>query len=282
MLIKRTKQQIISLAVETVSQNTKINNFHAGAIARSLVEALGPEYENLYDFAQDILDQGFLSKANDEHLALIGELFSYPRRMERVFDQENDIFIDQPIDTETYRYELSQQVHVAATANEAALRLAILQVPGVMNAIGKEYTHGTGSFMYILVPQYGFEAEEVLYNVKEAVQKIKGFGIKPTIVLPTVIPMEVTLQLVFHEALGETERQRIRTDTKAKIYDYVGNLSLGQPFIYNDMVQEVMNSDKNIIDFKVVEFYLNNEPALLTNQNILEDERIRPRLINVI
>jgi hypothetical protein len=282
MLIKRTATEIIQEAMDKISANTPINNFHAGAIARAIVETMSPEYESLYDFAIDVYKNGVLRYASGEHLDLIGELFNYPRRIDRVFDKEKNEFVDVPIDDDTYRYEISQRVHTAVSSNEEALRLACLAIPGVQNIIGKEYTHGTGSFSFILVTQYGFDEEAVKSEMETVIAKTKAFGVRPNVILPIEVPLELKIQLVFHEATSEPERDRIRFDVKSHLHSYFGNFGIGQSFIYNDFVQETMNIDKNIIDFQVLQFYLNNNPALLTNHTILEDERIRPKMIEVL
>lgn len=282
MLIKRSQTEIIDEAVKKIAQNTPITNFHAGAIARSLVEAIGPEYPTLYDFAEDVLNQGYLSRANVEHLELIGTLFNYPRRLETIYDKETGEYKEAFIDVETYRYELSQQVHTAVSSNYESLRLACLTTSGVQSIVGKEYSHGTGSFSFIIIPLYGFDEETVLAAVHEVVDKTKAFGVKPTVLSPIEVPIEIKVKLLFHEVTSDTDKELMIFDAKSAIHSYFGNFELGQGFVYNDFVQEVMNVNKNIIDFEVVSFYLNNGPALLTNQTILDDERIRPRLVEIV
>ncbi|OXB94744.1 hypothetical protein [Parageobacillus galactosidasius] len=282
MLIKRTSAEIINEAMDKIAENTPITNFHAGAIARAIVEAMGPEYESLYDFAIDVYKNGTLRHAKDEYLDLIGELFNYPRRTDRVFDKEKNEFVEVLIDNETYRYELSQRVHTIVSSNEEALRLACLTIPGVQNIIGKEYTHGTGSFSFIVVTQYGFDAEEVRAEVEAAVMKTKAFGIRPNVMLPVTVPIEMKLQLLFHESVSDIDREQIRFQVKSELYNYFGNFGLGKAFIYNDFVRQVMNVDSKIVDFEVLQLYLNHEPVLLTNHTILEEERIQPELIEVV
>jgi hypothetical protein len=289
MFLKRSVQEILNDAMISISQNTPITNFSAGSIARSIVEAIAPEIGtnndpnrvSLYDFAQQVLDEGFISKAKNQQLDLIGGLFSYPRRIEQVRKEDGSL-VEEPISDDMYRYELTQVVPAMATANYAALRLALLTIQGVKDVIGKEYTHGTGSFSFILIPQYGFDEQEIVSKMQEAINNVKAFGVRPNIILPTSVPVDLTIQLIFHETTSDPQKSNIRFETQNKIRDYIGAHEMGQGIIYNDLVQQIMDVNEKIVDFEILKFYMNNEPVLLTNQSILEDERLIPQNIQVI
>ncbi|MBR2246191.1 MAG: hypothetical protein IJ880_04065 [Bacilli bacterium] len=280
MLVKKSGQEIIRDAMNLITENTPITNLNSGSIARSIVEATAGEYENLYEFAETVLHNGYLSRADEEHLIYFGELFNYPRRIEVVVDPETGDRIEQLITLDTYRYELSKQVTAAVSSNEEALRLAILPIPGVQSIVGKEYTHGTGSFSFIVTTLYGFDTEAVKVDIENAIQEKKGFGIRPEVVLPADIPLEMQLQIIFKESTPQ--KDSIRYKIQSELMNYFGNFKTDQDFIYNDFVKEVMDMDENIVDFKLNYFYLNDMPALLTNHTVLEEERIRPRLIDVL
>lgn len=290
MFLKRSVQEILTDAAVSIAQNTPITNFHAGSIARSIVEAIAPEIgtggpdperTSLYQFAQEVLDQGYISKAKGEYLDLIGGLFSYPRRMEQVRKEDGSL-VEEPISDDLYRYELTQIVPAAATANYAALRLALLTINGVRDIIGKEYSHGTGSFSFLLVPMYGFNTEDLVHQAEEAIANAKAYGVRPNVMLPVEVPMDVTIKLVYHESTSDTQKGHIRFEVQNKLAAHFGNFEMGQGLIYNDLVQETMNAHEKIVDFEILKFYLNNEPVLLTNHGILEDERLIPQHIEVI
>lgn len=280
VLLKRSRQEIIQQALDIIVTNTPITNLNAGSIARSIVEATSGEYESLYEFAEDVLHNGYLSRAKGEYLDLFGIMFNYPRRSEVIINEETGMQEEQLIDDDTYRYELSRQVSVAVSSNEEAVRLTALQVPGVQNIASKEYSHGTGSFSFILTPLNGFNPEAVKLDVEEAVSDIKAYGIRPEIILPREVPLEIRVQLILKE--GVSDLDSIRYNVQTGLMNYFGNFTTGQTFIYNDFVQEVMNINDNIMDFKVLSFYLDDVPALLTNHEILDEERIRPRLVDVL
>jgi hypothetical protein len=281
-LLKRTANEVLQDAMQRIRDNTPITNFKPGAIARALVEAMTPEISNIYEYADEVLNIGFLSKTSGEYLDLIGGLFSYPRRTVTVFNPTTGMTTETPIDDDTYRYEISQRVLTAANANYQALRLALLAVPGVSDVIGKEFTHGTGSFSFIIIPEFGFSLDSISSSCDAVLQEIKGYGIRHHVILPTQVPLELSIQLVFQDTATSNEKDKIRLDLKTNLYNYFGNFKMGQGFIYNDLVQQVMDSSEKIVDFTVVKFYLNNVPALLTNQTVDEDAMIVPTYIEVL
>lgn len=268
-------------AMKRIAGNTSITNFKPGAIARALMEAMAPEIPDLYKYGEAILNVGFLSKATEDHLDLIGQLFNYPRRSVTLYDPKG-ILTTKLIDDDTYRYEISQRVLTAANANYQALRLKGLAVAGVDNLIGKEYSHGTGSFSFILITSYGFSALSVKAALETVFQDTKAFGNRASVILPKDVPLELEAQLTFKEATSNNDRDKIRFDTRTNLMNYFGNFNLGEGFIYNDLVQQIMSSDKNIADFTINKFYLGGEPTLLTNHSIYDDERIVPTYINII
>jgi|GEM_PF-1798436 len=289
MFLKRSKQEILRDAAIILARNTPITNFSAGSIARSIVEAIAseigtsedPNRVSLYEFAQQVLDLGFLSRAKKTELDLIGGLFSYPRRKEQIRKEDGSL-VEEPISDDMYRYEISQVVPSMATANYTSLRLALLTIQGIKDIIGKEYSHGTGSFSFIIIPQYGFDEKEIRAKVQEAVEKVKGFGIRPHILFPVSVPVDITVKLLFHETTSEPQKAHIRLETEQKLKSYIGQHEMGKGIIYNDLVQEIMNTHEKIVDFEILKFYMNNEPVLLTNQSILEDERLTPQYIQAI
>ncbi|WP_067923527.1 baseplate J/gp47 family protein [Alicyclobacillus shizuokensis] len=280
-LIKRTADQILQDALTYIPANTPITNLTPGAIARALVEAMKDEYPRLYDYAETILNMGFLSTAEGQYLDLIGGLFSYPRRTTTVIDQTTGEMNDVLIDDDTYRYEISQRVLAAANANLTALRLAILPVPGVDDVVEKEYAQGTGSFSFYVITSNGFTPESVQSQVQAAVEDVKAFGVRDNILLPTEIPLDISLQLTLADSVSDQDAQLIQLNVKTAIYNYIGNLSMGQGLIYNELVKAIMDADSRIQEFTITQFYLNNEPALLTNQNVNDDERIVVSSVNV-
>ena len=288
MFAKKTPSQILNNGLTLLKENTPIDNLNPGSVARTIIESYahelgtGVEQNNLYDVAEYILNNGFLSLAADEYLDLIGALLNCPRRMAMVYDKELGMEIEQPIDAETYRFEISRRVHTIASSNEEALRLALMAINGIADVVGEEYTHGTGSFTFLIIPAAGYSNESILYEAEYVVGQVKAYGVKYEIKTPKEVLLDMRLQLVVKESTTTTQRASALSNARSHLQNHFIQFDVGQPFIYNDFVQEVMNSDGNIMDFKVLSFYMDNEPILLTNQSVAADEQIRPGFIETV
>lgn len=289
MFIKKTATEILNNGLKLLSENTPIDNLHPGAISRTILESFAfeigegaDEKSNLYKVSEHILNNGYLSLAEDKYLDLIGELLDYPRREEESYDGLNDLNLMVPISDEAYRMEISQRVHTIASSNEAAIKMALMALNGVKEVKGEEYTHGTGSFSYVVVPLAGYSNEAIKEAAEDAIAEVKAYGIRYEIRMPIEVPIDVQIQIVMKESAIQTDRITALDNTRLKLIAHFEKFDVNQPFIYNDLVQEVMNSDEKIMDFKVLSFYMGGEPVLLTNQAVADDERIRPGSIQIV
>lgn len=289
MFIKKTADEILNNGLETLVENTPLNNIYAGSIARTILESFSYEMgantagiNNFYEIASYVLQNGFLSSAADEYLDLIGELLDYPRRQVETYDEVTQMTYEQPLDADTYRYEISRRVHTIATSNEEALRLALLSINGVKEVRGEEYTQGAGSFTFVIVPQDGYSNESIRTQAEDVLQEKKAYGVKYIAQLPIEVKIDIDIQLIMKESSSSSDLVAASASVVHMVERFLGSYDVGETFIYNDFVQEVMNSDAKIMDFKVQGFYMSGEPILLTNQAVAADERIRPGNIQVV
>lgn len=289
MFIKKTPEEILNKSLDALVENTPIDNVYQGAIARTILESFAYEMgttsngtDNFYDLAEFILKNAFLSTANSAHLDLIGQLLDYPRREIEAYDETAKIYYTKPIDDETYKFEISKRVHTIASSNEEALRLALLAVNGVKAVEGKEYTHGTGSFTFTVIPMNGYSNSAIEELAKNTIERVKAFGIRYEINMPVEVKIDISVQLLMKESAIASDKMKAMINARAAIIKMLESYDVGESFIYNDLVQEIMNSDEKIIDFKVASFYMSGEPVLLTNQTVADDERIRPGNIQIV
>lgn len=280
MLVKYSAQEILGQALTYLQANTQITNFAAGSIARSIVESIAPEIgesdqENrgsLYKFMEDVLHQGYISRAKGDYLNLIGGLFSYPRRKEQVITEDGSMQL-QFIDDETYRAEIIQQVMSIMSSNYTALRFNLLLVPGVEDVVPFQYAMGTGSFKFIIVEDRNYNSVEVLEECKKVVDRYKGFGIKPLVAYPDYVPVDLKIRLEFLDSVPAQKRALIASTAKEVLINYLLDIPRGGVLVYNDIVQTIMNVSEEIHDFTILYYAINEMPVMLMNQSIEKDER---------
>lgn len=280
MLVKYSAQEILGQALTYLQANTQITNFAAGSIARSIVESIAPEIgesdqENrgsLYKFMEDVLHQGYISRAKGDYLNLIGGLFSYPRRKEQVITEDGSMQL-QFIDDETYRAEIIQQVMSIMSSNYTALRFNLLLVPGVEDVVPFQYAMGTGSFKFIIVEDRNYNSVEVLEECKKVVDRYKGFGIKPLVAYPDYVPVDLKIRLEFLDSVPAQKRALIASTAKEVLINYLLDIPRGGVLVYNNIVQTIMNVSEEIHDFTILYYAINEMPVMLMNQSIEKDER---------
>lgn len=280
MLVKYSAQEILGQALTYLQANTQITNFAAGSIARSIVESIAPEIgesdqENrgsLYKFMEDVLHQGYISRAKGDYLNLIGGLFSYPRRKEQVITEDGSMQL-QFIDDDTYRAEIIQQVMSIMSSNYTALRFNLLLVPGVEDVVPFQYAMGTGSFKFIIIEDRNYNSVEVLEECKKVVDRYKGFGIKPLVAYPDYVPVDLKIRLEFLDSVPAQKRALIASTAKEVLINYLLDVPRGGVLVYNDIVQTIMNVSEEIHDFTILYYAINEMPVMLMNQSIEKDER---------
>jgi hypothetical protein len=151
--------------VTSLSARTGITNFHAGSVARLLLEAVNRELDAAYASLEVNMLQSFVSTANGQYLDYLGQLVGCPRLL-----SESD---------SAYRYRITRQSLSMAKANQTAVRLACLTVDGVKDLVCDE-----------IVPP----ASRVL-AVQAAIDNNKAFGIYAKALRPDVADVSITYRL---------------------------------------------------------------------------------------
>lgn len=289
MLVKYSADEIVTKAMNYLTQNTEIDNFSAGSIARSIFEAIAPEIgesgqegrASLYQFMEEVLNQGFVSRATNEHLDLIGELVNYKRRTHQIRDELGNL-VDELIDDTMYRYEITQQILTMMSANETALRFELLLINGVSDIIGREYVLGTGSFSFILIEEEGYNSQDLLQEANETIRRVKGHGIRGFAELPANVSMDLTIRPVMKAGTISDNIQIAKVVIKQSLERWIASKVLGEGIIYNEMVHEIMSATNFVEDFQVITWNLNDSPVMLMNQEIDGEERLTVGVIEVL
>lgn len=289
MLIKYSVEEIVSRAFTYLSETTPINNFYAGGIARSIVESIAKEIgesgkesvSNVYRFMEEVLNQGYISKAEGPYLDLIGELFNYKRRKEWGLNEKGEEG-EYPITDTEYRIELTQQLLILSSSNETALRFKLLMIPGIKDVIPEEYTLGTGSFKFTLIEEYGYSNQELLEEARKVLQATKALGVKYEVDFPKSIRFDIEIKQIFKAGISEVDVAISQAKVKAYIEQWIASKEPGEGIIYKELIKVILESSESLIDFEVISWKIDQKPIMLTNYNIDIDERFIVGTIKVI
>lgn len=182
-------------------------------------------------------------------------------------------------DTESdnnYRFRIANATLSAEKANETAIRLAALSVDGVGNIIMMPYALGIGSYGVLVVPEEGLPNSSLINSVQEAIDAVQAFGIRGVASSPVVVPVDIEVQIVFIDGVPDPKKNDIRSRVKTSIEQYIVNIPIGGTFVYNELVQQIMDTSALIKDMNVHCYYFKEAPHLRGNISIEKDEMFYP------
>lgn len=250
-----------TLMAETLAdlQNTSIND-GPGGVARLLLSKVNEKLSTFYDALQLKHTEAFLSKAKGPTLDLIGELLNCTR-----LPGESD---------EEYKYRIHQQPLSLEKANETAIRLAVLSVPGVVDVVMREFTHGTGSFSVypILNDPYTWNAE-LIAQIKQKIESVKAYGTRAVVMQPRLAYVELKGRLILDGKVSDMDKVLIQNDATQAVRQYINTLKPGEVLEIRKVINLVMNVSPYIMDVEIYHFMINNKAMLPVDQESAWNER---------
>lgn len=172
-----------------------------------------------------------------------------------------------------FRFRISRQVTASEMANETAIRLASLSVPGVADVEIVPYVRGLGTFAVYIKSLDARVADDLVDAVQESIDQVQALGNRGFALKPKEIGIEMDLTLTMRETVTVNDQNDIARTVVNAIYDYINNLNIGEDFIVNEVVQRVMEVDERIKNVGVANKPLDDVKAWVTSRTA--DNRIR-------
>lgn len=179
-------------------------------------------------------------------------------------DTEND---------DNYRFRIANSRQVKDSANLAAVRLAMLAVPGVTDVILREYA---GYVEALVLPQGNFISTTTLRACAFLADQEKATGIRLVTRGPTNVPFEIYVQVRPTKETRPSEYGVVRRRVKQAILDYFDDIVLGSTMVVQQLEARIQNADERIFDHKVVCFNARRRPQLIRNFQLRDDELFVP------
>ncbi len=183
-------------------------------------------------------------------------------------------------DDNNFRYRIVNATKSAAKANEMAVRLACLSVPGVSDVMIRNYEYGIGTFGVYIISESPIISDGILKAAQEAINNVQSLGIRGIATPPDYKSCGMNIVLEFYPNTPAGDKDNIVNSAVEIVIGYVNNIPLGQPLIYNEMIQRIMDiSDKikdvNIKDFRIGDYdietgSLENETTVLNKNQYIE------------
>lgn len=260
MFFGKSKEEVSESIIKHLRRNTSVTDLDPGMIARAFTDILSEMFGDFYKELELTTTMSFISTAKGTFLEMIGALLNCSRL---------------PEETDTnYRSRIVNQVFVVAGANQTAIRLKALSVPGVKNVIMREFTRGTGSFSLYIITDELITPQFILDEVEAVVNDTRAGGIYAQVKTPVLIPIELKVRLLFSDKVSEVEKTSIRHVALQNIKNYIDNIDLGGNFIINEIIRNALDANSKVVDVDVYDLKVREMSQFVRNFNISWNERI--------
>lgn len=268
------KKEIDELMEETLKEAAAmgLTETDSGGVTRLLLYLINKRLATYYETLDLNIAQAFVSNASDFFLDKIGRLLDCTRNPNEA--------------TEDYRYRITKQIQIVASANYTAVRLAILSVEGVQEVKLKKFTHGTGSFSAYVISEDPITPQPILDAVNQKIQNgVEGFGIRAEAFRPIIIPVEMKIRLIFNNTVTDLDKKLAIAQAQEAVKTYVNSRNVEDPLEIDAIRKTIQAINPGISEIIIYHFKVNNRPALVNDQTCAWNERFveadKPNAIQV-
>lgn len=147
-----------------------------------------------------------------------------------------------------YRFILSKAITVAEAANETAIRLAALSAPNVSQALLIPYYYGVGTGAVIVTTTDIIASISDLNGVANNIAIVTALGEQITVIPPRYIGIELYAKLIFQAGVPTNQYSLITQQVQTNLFNWLNNFQIGQNFVLNDIIQQILNTSSQIYD----------------------------------
>lgn len=147
-----------------------------------------------------------------------------------------------------YRFRIANQTLASERANETAVRLSLISIPGVSDLVMRRYARGIGSFEVIIQTVVPNTPENVIDACQAAIARVQAQGVFGRAVRPRLTGMTFQVTVTWRQDATADDKTRISEGIKTAISDYVNNIAIGEEFIYNELIERIMSVSDKILN----------------------------------
>lgn len=190
-----------------------------------------------------------------------------------------DIVTGGDLESETnYRFRIANQVTAAENANEIAIRLAALQIPGVADITLIPFHRGIGSYDLLVKSTTPTVGDNLIASVGAAVNQVTSNGIVSRVRGPTELGLQVVGTLTYKRKLSTDEESQVLQATTQNVTDTINALDIGEEFVVQDILESVLTTSDLIKKVGITAKPFDN--MFIYRPSRLEDNKVRSTLID--
>ena len=165
-----------------------------------------------------------------------------------------------------YRFRLSLKVQSSAGANEAALRLELLEIPGIQDVVFERQAGAFIVYVYGISPNV---SPGLLQNVQERINDKAAYPLTGLAVAPDLVGISLSTTVEFKAGTSAEEKGLALSAAASAAEDYINNLR--ETLVLNQIADRLLNADPKILEVRDKEWSLNSN--LIVNTTWFLDPR---------
>lgn len=178
-----------------------------------------------------------------------------------------------------YRFRISQATTSAEAANETAVRLAVLSIPGVADVNIVPHIRGIGTSGIYIKATSTVVSQSLLSTVQAELDDEIALGNMSFALEPTLVGIEFIVKLNLTGDFSADELAEIEVSAINAAENYINNLDIGEQFLQQELVSRIIRSDERIRSLGL-SFNKPFDQIFLYREALQEDNRVRSELLN--
>jgi uncharacterized phage protein gp47/JayE len=176
-----------------------------------------------------------------------------------------------------YRFRIANQVLASEQANDTAVRLSLLSVPGVADIVLRPYARGIGSYDVVVKAIVPNTPDSVIEACQEALNRTQALGISGLALKPHLTGLSFQISVTWRADVTQQQRDETRVNIQQNLSEYVNNLPIGESFIFNEAIERVMGTSTRILNIGTAQKAF--DYIYIYKETKLRDNKVRAELI---
>ena len=135
-----------------------------------------------------------------------------------------------------YRFRLSLKVQSSAGANEAALRLELLEIPGIQDVVFERQAGAFIVYVYGISPNV---SPGLLQNVQDSLNDKAAYPLTGLAVAPDLVGISLSTTVEFKAGTSAEEKSLALSAAASAAEDYDNNLRVGETLVLNQIADRL-------------------------------------------
>ena len=146
---------------------------------------------------------------------------------------------------DNYRYRINLWIQSGTSSNEAALRFALLSVPGIQDVVFERLAGTFQVYVYAITPVV---PPSLMAMVQAQIDDNDVFPLTGLAVAPDLVGISLDTTLSLASGVSQLDQASIISSAQIAAASYINNLGTSNPLIVNQIASAIFSSDTRILD----------------------------------